>query len=168
MKKNYYQILQVDQNASDEIIEKAYKTLAKKYHPDTQSEDKKDYAEKIFKQINEAYETLSNPEKRKKYNQLIGQNTISIEEYNKLYNENQNLQNELNNTFNSNLNYQGLNYKHDYNKNYSNKDYNISPKTSLEGKILNLFSFILTIFILFLLWKIPFIRNLIYKMISLN
>lgn len=65
--KNYYEILEVDVKASKEIIEKAYKVLAKKYHPDTQSEDKKDWAEAQFKEINEAYEILSNAELRKNY-----------------------------------------------------------------------------------------------------
>lgn len=67
MKKNYYDILQVNKNASPIIIEKAYKTLAKMYHPDLQTEDKKKRAEEIFKQINEAYETLSDLEKKKNY-----------------------------------------------------------------------------------------------------
>lgn len=65
--KNYYEILEVDVKASKEIIEKAYKILAKRYHPDTQSEDKKKWAEEKFKEINEAYEVLSNEDSRKNY-----------------------------------------------------------------------------------------------------
>lgn len=65
--KNYYEILEVDVHASCEIIEKAFKVLAKRYHPDTQSEDKKDWAEAKFKEINEAYEILSDKEARAKY-----------------------------------------------------------------------------------------------------
>lgn len=65
--KNYYEILEVDVKASKEIIEKAYKILAKRYHPDTQSEDKKQWAEEKFKEINEAYEILSNEDSRKNY-----------------------------------------------------------------------------------------------------
>lgn len=65
--KNYYEILEVDVKASKEIIDKAYKVLAKKYHPDTQSEDKKEWAEAKFKEINEAYEVLSNEDARKDY-----------------------------------------------------------------------------------------------------
>lgn len=67
MGKNYYEILEVDVKASKEIIEKAFKVLAKRYHPDTQSEDKKDWAEEKFKELNEAYEVLSNDESRKNY-----------------------------------------------------------------------------------------------------
>ncbi len=65
--KNYYEILEVDVKASSEIIDKAFKVLAKKYHPDAHNSDKKEWAEEKFKEINEAYEILSNEEKRKEY-----------------------------------------------------------------------------------------------------
>ena len=69
--KNYYEILEISENASQEIVEKAYKTLAKKYHPDLQQGDlKKEYEEKL-KTINEAYEVLSNIDRRKEYNQVL-------------------------------------------------------------------------------------------------
>ena len=55
--KNYYEILEVDKNASEEVIEKAYKTLAKKYHPDLQNNSN---CQDKMRQINEAYEILSN------------------------------------------------------------------------------------------------------------
>ena len=65
--KTLYEILEVSENASKEIVEKAYKVLAKKYHPDLQAEGDKQEAEKKMKQINEAYEVLSDEEKRKEY-----------------------------------------------------------------------------------------------------
>ena len=65
--KNYYEILEVSPNASKEIIDKVYKTLAKKYHPDANSKEKKEWAEEEFKKINEAYEVLSDKEKRANY-----------------------------------------------------------------------------------------------------
>lgn len=71
MEKNYYDILQVNRNASPEIIEKAYKVLAKKYHPDLQEEAHKKEAEDILKEINEAYEVLSNPKKKQDYDNLL-------------------------------------------------------------------------------------------------
>ena len=83
MNKNYYDILQINQNASPEIIEKAYKTLAKKYHPDLQEESNKKEAEEILKEINEAYEILSNPEKKALYDQNLKNETISQEDYDK-------------------------------------------------------------------------------------
>lgn len=64
---NYYEILEVSQNASKEVIEKAYKVLAKKYHPDLQEQNEKQKAEQKMKLINEAYETLSNDEKKEQY-----------------------------------------------------------------------------------------------------
>ncbi|MBM3924489.1 MAG: J domain-containing protein [SAR202 cluster bacterium] len=64
---NYYQILGVDSKASDPDIRKAYRKLARKYHPDVNPNDKA--AEARFKQINEAYEVLSDPENRRKYDQ---------------------------------------------------------------------------------------------------
>ena len=71
MNKNYYEILQINQNASPEIIDKTYKTLAKKYHPDLQEESNKKQAEEILKEINEAYEILSNPDKKALYDQNL-------------------------------------------------------------------------------------------------
>ena len=63
---NYYEVLEVSEKASDEIIEKAYKVLAKKNHPDLQSGDNKKTAEEKMKLINEAYDILSNHEKNGK------------------------------------------------------------------------------------------------------
>lgn len=65
--RTLYEVLEVSENASEEVIEKAYKVLAKKYHPDLQSQDKKQIAENKMKQINEAYEILGNETKRKEY-----------------------------------------------------------------------------------------------------
>ncbi len=62
--KDYYKILGLDKNASQEEIKKAYRKLAKKYHPDVNPENKQ--SEEMFKDINEAYEVLSEPEKRKR------------------------------------------------------------------------------------------------------
>lgn len=64
---NLYEILEVSEKASKEVIEKAYKVLAKKYHPDLQKEGDKENAEIKMKQINEAYEILSDDERRNQY-----------------------------------------------------------------------------------------------------
>ena len=66
--KDYYKILGVDRNAEEKKIKKAYRKLARQYHPDVNPDDKT--AEERFKDINEAHEVLSDPEKRHKYDQL--------------------------------------------------------------------------------------------------
>ena len=66
-KNTLYEMLEVSENASDEVIEKAYKVHAKKYHPDLQKEQNKKSAEIKMKEINEAYEVLGNKEKRREY-----------------------------------------------------------------------------------------------------
>jgi len=66
--KDYYSILGINKNASESDIKKAYRKLALKYHPDRNPNDKE--AENRFKEVSEAYEVLSDPEKRKKYDQF--------------------------------------------------------------------------------------------------
>jgi len=67
-KRDYYEVLGVSREATEDEIKKAYRKLARKYHPDVNKEDK-DAAEK-FKEINEAYEVLKDPEKRARYDQF--------------------------------------------------------------------------------------------------
>lgn len=97
--ENYYEILQVSSNATKEIIDKAYKTLAKKYHPDANPPEKKGWAEDNFKKINEAYETISDQDKRAKYDEQLekAKQKVEQERYNRLYEQNEELKRELNN-----------------------------------------------------------------------
>ncbi len=67
-KRDYYEVLGVDKNADEATIKKAYRTLAKKYHPDMNPGDKE--AEKKFKEASEAYAILSDPEKKQQYDQF--------------------------------------------------------------------------------------------------
>lgn len=67
-KRDFYEVLGVDKDASDADIKKAFRTQAKKYHPDLNPGDKE--AEAKFKEVNEAYEILSNPEKKSRYDQF--------------------------------------------------------------------------------------------------
>ncbi|MDB3941009.1 DnaJ domain-containing protein, partial [Verrucomicrobiales bacterium] len=69
--RDYYEILGVSRDASQEEIKKAFKKLARKNHPDVAKDQEN--AEARFKEINEAYEVLGDPEKRKKYD-LLGEN----------------------------------------------------------------------------------------------
>ncbi|MCL5128277.1 DnaJ C-terminal domain-containing protein [Algibacter sp. L4_22] len=77
---DYYKLLGLSKTASEADIKKAYRKLARKYHPDLNPNDK--VSEKKFKQINEANEVLSHPENRKKYDQY-GENWQHAEEYEK-------------------------------------------------------------------------------------
>ena len=99
--KDYYQILEVNKSASPETISKVYKFLAKKYHPDANPDNSQE-AEEKFKQISEAYEILSNEEKRKKYDEELEDDinssstqTVSLEDFIELRNYCQQLENTL-------------------------------------------------------------------------
>ena len=132
MNKDYYSILQINRNASPEIIEKAYKTLAKKYHHNLQqSEESKKEDEEILKNINEAYDVLSDKYKKQKYDSTLYDNTISKEDFNKLYEQNQILKNKINNLqnhyninhlSNSNIDKQNISYEKKSKKDYELKE----------------------------------------------
>lgn len=111
--KNYYEILEVNKKASKEVIEKAYKVLVKKYHPDLQTGAKKKYAEEKIKEINEAYSVLIDEFMKEQYDiELEKQEQEAL--YRK-YEQQQNV-----NTQNTNRH--GNNINNTYSKNvYSNK-----------------------------------------------
>ncbi|MGN1327231.1 MAG: DnaJ domain-containing protein [Clostridia bacterium] len=113
--ENLYDILEVSKKASKEVIEKAYKTLAKKYHPDVQTPENKSNAEEMMKKINEAYSVLSDEQKRNEYDKkLLEQENLS------------NL-----NEQSSNINYQNNNNYQNYNQNiYNQNNYNETPKNN--------------------------------------
>lgn len=73
--RDYYEVLGVSKDATQDQIKKAYRKLAKQYHPDANPGDKK--AEEKFKEINEAYEVLGNEDKRRKYDQFGSQFNFS-------------------------------------------------------------------------------------------
>ena len=189
MKKNYYELLQVNQNATQEIIEKAFKVLAKKYHPDLQNEINKEKSAEIFKEINEAYQVLSDSEKREEYDRSLGQ-TISEEKYNALYNENRNLKNIINeieheknqDANNPNLRYEEQNNLYNQQQQqanyYNNVTNNIDPEEEQRlineyyrqqqkarikyyflDKLKRFVAIIIAIIIILLVLQIPFVKN---------
>lgn len=194
---NYYKILEVDKNASSEVIEKAYKTLVKKYHPDLQESNlKAEYEEKI-KSINEAYEILSNPILRAKYDEKLKGDDISEENFQKLSRENENLHNELNNLkhninytrYNNNINtddniqqrqqkeieYQNqINeakqkaYYDAYIQDLKNRGYKIKYKKTLKDYFKNFIALLITLIIIFILLQIPFIKNFFINLYEEN
>lgn len=108
-----YDVLEVSPKASKEIIEKAYKTLAKKYHPDLQTQENRALAEEKMKKINEAYEILSDDFKRSEYDkeleELKRQKLEEKIEEDKIVN---------------NQNYNNENYYNNQNSNYYNEEEN--------------------------------------------
>lgn len=173
--KNYYEILEVSENASYEIIEKAYRILAKKYHPDVWSNTKSYWAENKFKEITEAYQILSNPTLRKQYDMEIGLNISVNDKYNNLYSEQKRLEQEINN-----IKTQNYSAKLKGESNSSNsiflylKDFVSSLKTLLrneknkspEERSKDFKAIVLTIIIisilLFIFWKVPFLRKFLF------
>ena len=216
MNKNYYKILEVDSSASPEVIEKAYKTLAKKYHPDLQEESQKESAGEKLKEINEAYEILSNPESRANFDKTLLNTTISSEDFNKIANENKKLHDELNNLkYNNNSNFsdklrQDNNYNdtnlnnftreqqielerrkqeeyqkqleyeaqiqaareqayHDaYIQDLKNRGYKIRYKKTPKDLFKNFVALILTLFILFLILQLPFVKSFFINIYNEN
>ena len=95
---NYYQILEVNENASFEDIKTAYRRLSQKYHPDG---NKKFNNEELFKIINDAYKNLSDENKRSEYDFKLNEfkNESSYNSYKENQHYNQNYQNESNNQY---------------------------------------------------------------------
>lgn len=187
MNENYYDILEININASPEIIEKAYKTLVKKYHPDLQENNfKKEYEEKI-KKINEAYEVLSNNEKRKKYDLNLKSQKITESDYNILYNENINLKNQINNLknnyYNNSINQNNIDqnsyekkinnainkaYYDAYIQDLKNRGYKINYKKTWKDFLALIITIIILIIIGFIMWHIPFIKNYLITLYNEN
>lgn len=126
--KNYYELLEVSEKASPEVIKKAYITLVKKYHPDLQPDGEKKSAEEKIKEINEAYEVLSDKTKKESYDRKL--QSEKFKEQQAKYsnsNSNANRQNNSNSTYQYNTN----NYK---TNNYQNSQAYGSSNTSQQQK----------------------------------
>lgn len=207
MEKNYYDILQINKNAAPEIVEKAYKTLVRMYHPDLQeSANKQEYEEKL-KLINEAYETLSNEQKRKQYD-------LELEQIEQMKRQQENVENSysnFNNSYNPNVSnnqYQNPNnynnhdinekveqarmqneeqrmydeeeynrqvneainkaYQDAYIQDLKNRGYTIEYKKTFKDYLKNFVILILTIFILYLISKLPFVKNYFINLYNEN
>ena len=186
--KNYYKILQVDKDASPEIIKVAYKLLVKKNHPDLKEGPEKKEAEEKIKQINEAYEILYDTQKRAEYDQTLLNDFISPEQYQQIISENINLKNELNylrkkfenNYYNSQYNTQYTNGNDNDNSNNSESNQNNTSnytnykkifdieylKNCLTEKVKSFIALIITLLLFFIIIKIPFIRNILPNFIN--
>lgn len=186
MKQNYYEILEVDKNASQEIIKKAYNTLAKKYHPDLQNDDVKHLYEEKLKLINEAYETLSDSTKRTEYDKLLiseldtlrqridilsKENELLKRQRQNNYQTQENSYYKTSNNVSSQSNYNDIQTKkanqqayHDaYVQDLKNRGYKIKYKKEQKDFFKNFIALLLTILILLFLWQLPFVKNFILE-----
>ena len=98
--KNYYEILEVNNKASKEVIEKAYKVLIKKYHPDLYVGEAKIQAEQKTKDINEAYKILSDAFLKEQYDLELEKEKNQKQTYNNLNNDPKNIRQNRNRTRN--------------------------------------------------------------------
>ena len=125
----YYEILEVSRMASKEVITKAYKVLVRKYHPDLeQDEGKKEEAKEKMVRINEAYETLSDDEKRKKYDDTIA----ILEEKERIEKENKKQQGK---TQNVNTNVDNVNSNNNISINNIDNANNLNDDTKLQEEM---------------------------------
>ena len=130
--KDFYRILEVDRKASIDVIEKAYKVLAKKYHPDLQTtQEAKKIAEEKIKTINEAYEILKDEEKRRKYD-------LQLEREEAKYSQNYSKESTINNSKVRNASPKNTNYATYNNVMNNQNNYNVgSNLTEKEIKKMN-------------------------------
>ena len=163
--KNYYQILEVNENASPEVIEKAYRVLAKKYHPDTYPKDKAYWAESKFKEITEAYNVLSNSYTRSEYDAKMGFNNYSYQNSNfnkKTYQEQNNSNTKSEKESNKTT---PISYVKKYISSFATLIYNETKKPK-EERSKDMIALVLTIIIVTIIvivfWKVPFLKNIIF------
>lgn len=187
--KNYYDWLEISKNASPEVVEKAYKALVKKYHPDLYEGNKQE-AEDILKQINEAYDVLSDMNKRAQYDATLSDDTVSKEDYNNLkqelnnlkrnqdYSKNSQVQNSSHINHSTSPSQEEVDYRqqqieyqrqveaarqkayHDaYVQDLRNRGYKIRYKKTFKDYVRIVITVLVLVAIAFIAWQIPFVRN---------
>ena len=183
--KDYYKILEIDKDASPEIIKVAYKLLVKKYHPDLKEGKEKKQAEEKIKEINEAYGVLSNTIKKSDYDKTLDNSSFTIEKFQEIVNENITLKKELDyfkkiyNHSNNRNTYSNTSYRNMYDS--SEATFNTKNTTASNNKYFNaiknafsnfdetlktIIALIITFIITFIFLAIPFLRNFITNILS--
>ena len=183
--KNYYKILEIDKDASPEIIKVAYKLLVKKYHPDLKEGKEKKLAEEKIKEINEAYDVLSDFFKKTEYDKTLENSSFTIEKYQELVNENITLKKELDyfksiyNRTNRNTNANSAYRSNMYDKSgtvsnakntatSNNKYYNLLKNAfnNFDETIKTIIAIGITFLIIFIIFSIPFLRDFLSNILS--
>ena len=159
--KNYYEVLGISKTASADEIKKAYRNLAFKYHPDRNSGDK--VAEEKFKEINEAYDVLSDEKKRADYDSF-GTSNSHYSGTNNSYNRNNDFTNEetfwnwfngnTTNSYGSNNSYR--NYYYQSTNSYNKKEDYVSKKSLFKTLLYKILQVFVGLFLTNVLWIIPF------------
>ena len=190
MKKNYYEILEISENASQEIVEKAYKTLAMKYHPDLHGDSTGDenFEEKL-KLINEAYGVLKDKEKRAEYDEemrieaerdklaaqriakkledvhakdnIAKQEDFLAQQQEILNRAAKQQQEELNKAYEKA-------YNDAYVQDLKRRGYKVKYKKTLKDYIPVIIAVIVVLAVFVLLWQIPFVRNYFVELYNNN
>ena len=159
--KNYYEVLGISKTASADEIKKAYRNLAFKYHPDRNSGDK--IAEEKFKEINEAYDVLSDEKKRADYDSF-GTSNSHYSGTNNSYNRNNDFTNEetfwnwfngnTSNSYGNNNTYR--NYYYQSTNSYNKKEDYVSKKSLFKTLLYKILQVFVGLFLTNVLWIIPF------------
>lgn len=168
----YYEKLGLNKNATQKEIKEAHKNLVKKYHPDVYTGDKS-YAEKITKEINVAYDILSNPIKKAKYDEEINPPTYTYNpptynysytppKYDRPPSNYNDYRKTYSKDYNYNYRYQSTNYNKNesrtssqtQNSNYSNSNYSNSNNSVFEDKFIKIFDTnkLVVIFLIFIIY----------------
>lgn len=172
--KTYYDWLEVSPKASPEVIEKAYKALVIKYHPDLNKEKESQF-EEIIKKINEAYDVLSDGSKRSEYDQMLAQKRaqeqerkqaqVRVQSQTQRYYQQVYPQNEVHNQKN-NVDYESeiqaakqQAYRDAYIEDMKNRGYKIRYKKSFKYYIKFIVIILIIFFMIWLIWQIPFVHN---------
>ena len=149
--KNYYEILEVDKNASEEVLDRAYRVLAKKYHPDMQTGRQRRENEEKMKIINEAYSVLSDKQRREKYDLKLQEEIVQE----KIDNMSEQNEVEIDRKVSSSINKMFNNMKREQVKEIKEKQ-----ERSFKNKMEIIIIIVLITFILGLISQIPAVSNL--------
>lgn len=159
--KTWYEILEVSENASKEIIEKAYRVLAKKYHPDLQTQENRQKAENKMKEINEAYDILNCDEKRRAYDIYLEEERQKQTKKQEIENKNERiLQEQLEKQLKQQMESQmQAQYEQKYNEAYESYLRRLGYKIKYKWTWKNYKEFLITILVIILicaiLWFFP-------------